>query len=62
VGNGKSSICEFMRDLGHKILFVCPTNELAGKYCEDGTTINRFFGFCISAEDSLVEESDLNLE
>ena len=41
-----------MRDLGHKVLFVCPTNELAEKYGEDGITINRFFGFGISAEDN----------
>lgn len=51
-GSGKSYICEFMRDLGHKVLFVCPTNELAEKYGEDGITINRFFGFGISAEDN----------
>ena len=34
-----------MRDLGHKVLFICPTNELAEKYGKDGLTINRFFGF-----------------
>jgi hypothetical protein len=41
-----------MRNLGHKVLFVCPTNELAEKYGEDGITINKFFGFGISAEDN----------
>jgi hypothetical protein len=31
-GSGKSYICEYMKNLGHKVLFICPTNELAEKY------------------------------
>ena len=50
-GSGKSYICEYMRELGHKTLFICPTNELAEKYGEDGITINKFFGFGISEEE-----------
>ena len=33
-----------MRNRGHKVLFVCPTNKLACKYGEHGCTVNRFFG------------------
>ena len=40
-----------MRNLGHKVLFICPTNELAEKYGKDGITINKFFGFGISEEE-----------
>ena len=62
-GSGKSYICEYMRKLRfpansgksvsdrHKTLFICPTNELAEKYGEDGITINKFFGFGISEEE-----------
>ena len=28
-GSGKSYICEYMAKLVHKVLFVCPSNELA---------------------------------
>ena len=30
-GSGKSFICEKVRDLGLKVLFVCPTNKLVQK-------------------------------
>ena len=50
-GSGKSYICEYMQELGRKTLFVCPTNELAEKYGDDGITINKFFGFGISEEE-----------
>ena len=40
-----------MRDLGHKVLFICPTNELAEKYGKDGLTINKFFGFGVTEEE-----------
>ena len=42
-GSGKSYICEYMQKLGHNVIFVCPTNELAEKYGENGVTINTFF-------------------
>ena len=39
-----------MRELGHKVLFICPTNELAEKYGKDGLTINKLFGFGVTEE------------
>jgi hypothetical protein len=50
-GSGKSYICEYMRELGHKVLFICPTNELAEKYGKDGLTINKLFGFGVTEEE-----------
>jgi superfamily II DNA or RNA helicase len=41
-GCGKSYACEYMKTLGHKVLFVCPTNELLQNYNLDGVTHNRF--------------------
>jgi hypothetical protein len=61
-----------MKNLGHKVLFICPTNELAEKYGkkkddeEDdeneeeeaenngiyGITINKFFGFGVTDEET----------
>ena len=49
-GSGKSYACEAMKERGHRVLFVCPTNLLATKYGEDGITINRFFGIGLSEE------------
>ena len=40
-----------MTELGHKTLFICPTNELAETYGEDGITIYIFFGLGISEEE-----------
>ena len=51
-GCGKSYACEYMKTLGHKVLFVCPTNELLQNYNLDGVTINRFFGLSMDDEDS----------
>ena len=50
-GSGKSYICEYMRELGHKVLCICPTNELADKYGKDGLTIKKFFGFGVTEEE-----------
>ena len=48
-GCGKSYICEGMVELGHKVIFICPTNKLVQKYetANDkitSTTVNKFFG------------------
>ena len=40
-----------MRELGHNVLFICPTNELAEKYKKDGLTINEFVGFGVTEEE-----------
>ena len=42
-GCGKSYACKLIEQRGHKLLFVCPTNKLAGNYGDNGCTINRFF-------------------
>ena len=39
-GCGKSFACEAMKERGHRVLFVCPTNKLAKKYGSDGITIS----------------------
>ena len=49
-GSGKSFICEKIRDLGLKVLFVCPTNKLVQKYGKDATTINKFFSIAVGDE------------
>ena len=48
-GCGNSYICEGMVELGHKVIFICPTNKLVQKYeaaNDDITsiTVNRFVG------------------
>ena len=40
-----------MRELGHKVLFIGPTNELAKKSKKDGLRINKFFGFGVTEEE-----------
>ena len=47
-GCGKSYICEGMVELGHKVIFICPTNKLVQKYeaANDNitsVTVNKFF-------------------
>lgn len=42
-GCGKSYAASYMEKLGHKVLFVCPTNKLAIN--NKGITINKLFGF-----------------
>ena len=49
-GCGKSFACEAMKERGHRVLFVCPTNKLAKKYGSDGITINKFFGIGLAEE------------
>ena len=42
-GCGKSFACENMKDRGHEVLFVCPTNKLVQNYKNCGVTMNKFF-------------------
>ena len=45
-GSGKSYACEYFKEKGHKILFVCPTNVLVQKYRLkgiDAVTVDKFF-------------------
>ena len=51
-GSGKSYACEHMRNRGHNVLFVCPTNKLVQKYGSSGVTMNRFFSICIANTDT----------
>jgi superfamily II DNA or RNA helicase len=50
-GSGKSYACEHMRNRGHNVLFVCPTNKLVQKYGSSGVTTNRFFSISIANTD-----------
>ena len=47
-GCGKSSAASYMEKLGHKVLFVCPTNKLAINH--KGITINKLFGFGMTSD------------
>ena len=44
-GCGKSYACEYMKKLGHNVLFVVPTNELTQNNSTEGVTINIFFWY-----------------
>ena len=41
-GCGKSYACEKMKDRGHEVLFVCPTNKLVQNYKNCGVTMDKF--------------------
>jgi hypothetical protein len=54
-GCGKSYICEGMVELGHNVIFICPTNKLVQKYeaANDkitSVTINNLFNIKIGEE------------
>jgi hypothetical protein len=54
-GCGKSYICEGMVELGHNVIFICPTNKLVQKYqaANDkitSVTINKFLNIKIGEE------------
>jgi hypothetical protein len=54
-GCGKSYICEGMVDLGHDVIFICPTNQLVQNYeAANGKitsiTINQFFNIKMGEE------------
>ena len=55
-GTGKSYICKRMDELGHKVVFVCPTNRLLQEFEGEAMTVNKFFG--ISFGDAYVEPFD----
>ena len=55
-GTGKSYICKRMAELGHKVVFVCPTNRLSQEFEGEAMTVNKFFG--ISLGDAYVEPFD----
>ena len=42
-GCSKSNTCNSMGTMGHKVVFACPTNNLANNYKEHGCTINKSF-------------------
>ena len=61
-GSGKSIACAYMKSLGHKVLFVSPTNKLGkelNKYHKiDAVTINKFFGFNAENETKFMKKFD----
>ena len=38
-----------MKKVRHKVLIICPTNELAAKHGTDGLTINTLFGSTLTS-------------
>ncbi|MFM7983919.1 MAG: hypothetical protein ACKPKO_31800 [Candidatus Fonsibacter sp.] len=46
-----------MESKGHKVLFVCPTNQMASNYKDHGCTINKFFGIGLT-EDTYMAKFD----
>ena len=49
-GSGKTYACKYMEQLGHKVLFVCPTNVLVQNNRESGCTLNDFFSVGITED------------
>ena len=46
--SGKSYACKFLGQLGHNVLFVCPTYKLVRNSEDNGVTLNPFFSFGMS--------------
>jgi hypothetical protein len=57
-GSGKSYTCKQMKNRGHNVVFVCPTNTLASNYGDIGITINKFFGFGLSGDAKMTKFDD----
>ena len=57
-GSGKSYACEKMKERGHNVLFVCPTNKLVQKYGVEGATINRFFSISVANTETKMAKFD----
>jgi hypothetical protein len=55
-GCGKSYAAAYMKKLGHKVLFVCPTNKLAIN--TTGVTLNKLFGFGMADNDKITKFDD----
>ena len=55
-GAGKSYIPQYMTEMGYKVVFVVPTNNLKQECGAEAYTINKFFG--ISYGDERVEKLD----
>ena len=57
-GSGKSYCCEHMTKMGHRVLFVCPTNVLCIKYGVNGITLNKFFGLGMTETSKMARFND----
>jgi len=57
-GSGKSYTCKQMEKRGHNVVCVCPTNNLATNYGDNGITINKFFGFGLSEDTKMAKFDD----
>ena len=51
-GSGKSYACEYMRKLGHKVVFVCPTNLLKQDIGGEAVTLNTFLSVSMPGKDA----------
>ena len=52
-GCGKTFACEYMKSLGHTVLFVVPNNELINNTTCDGVTVNIFFSVGMTEESKM---------
>jgi len=59
-GSGKSYAASYMAQLGHKVLFVCPTNKLAIN--NKGITINKLFGFGMTDDVKMTKFDDTDYD
>ena len=51
-GSGKTYACKYMEQLGHKVLFVCPTNVLDLNDRDSGCTLNEFFSVGMTEDET----------
>ena len=49
-GTGKSYICQYMSEMGYKVVFAVPTNNLKQECGAEAYTINKFFGISYGDE------------
>ena len=61
-GSGKSYACKSMERLGHKVLFVVPTNKLAQNNKDNGVTLNHFFGVGMSSDQKMAKFDDSDFD
>ena len=57
-GSGKGYCCEHMTKMGHRVLYVCPTNILCIKYGVNGITLNKFFGLGMTETSKMAKFND----
>ena len=61
-GCGKSYACKEMKKVGHKVLFVCPTNCLSQNNKENGVTLHKFFVVGMKDDDIVAKFDDCDYD